>query len=312
MTDPIADNVPRLDTPLLTPAEVARLLAVKPSWIHEAVRAGTLPCLRIGRDIRSTQRIRSPAAAFAPLPLDRINVEAVDRYARSRATEGNLSNASVNKTLAVPSRVMGQAVEYGHVASNPAAGKRRRLRPTKPERLWIEPPQVLALLYAAGELDAEDRSRRRYRRPLLATLAFAGLRVGELLALRWADVNLASGQIRVRPSKADAGVRTVDVQPELRDELAAWKASTWHAEPGDLVFPTSTGRGRTTETACVGGCCCAPSSGRTNGSPRTAAASRWPTVFPPRAAPVLRVMARCGGVRIRPTSWRSSVTLIRR
>ena len=49
------DDVPRLDTPLLTPAEAAQLLAVKPSWIDEAVRAGTLPCLRIGRRIRFTR-----------------------------------------------------------------------------------------------------------------------------------------------------------------------------------------------------------------------------------------------------------------
>jgi excisionase family DNA binding protein len=45
----------RLDSPLLTPAEAAELLAVKPSWIYEAVRSGTLPCLRIGRHIRFTR-----------------------------------------------------------------------------------------------------------------------------------------------------------------------------------------------------------------------------------------------------------------
>src|SRR3954453_18946352 len=125
---------------------------------------------------------------------------------------------------------------------NPAAGKRRRLRTTKPPRLFLEPAQVTALLDAASELDNEDRSRRRHRRALLATLAFAGLRVGELLALRWADVNLATGRIRGRQSKTTAGVRTVDIQPELHDELAAWKASTRHGEPTDYVFPTSTGR----------------------------------------------------------------------
>ena len=48
-------GVPRLETPLLTPAEAAQLLAVKPSWIYEAVRAGTLPCLRSGRHIRFTR-----------------------------------------------------------------------------------------------------------------------------------------------------------------------------------------------------------------------------------------------------------------
>jgi excisionase family DNA binding protein len=47
---------PQLDTPLLTPVEAAHLLAVKPSWVYEAVRAGTLPCLRIGRHIRLHRR----------------------------------------------------------------------------------------------------------------------------------------------------------------------------------------------------------------------------------------------------------------
>jgi excisionase family DNA binding protein len=49
------DHVARLDTPLITPAEAADLLAVKPSWVYDAVRAGTLPCVRIGRHIRFTR-----------------------------------------------------------------------------------------------------------------------------------------------------------------------------------------------------------------------------------------------------------------
>jgi excisionase family DNA binding protein len=45
----------RLDEALLRPEHVAELLAVKPSWIYEAVRSGRLPCLRIGRHIRFTR-----------------------------------------------------------------------------------------------------------------------------------------------------------------------------------------------------------------------------------------------------------------
>jgi excisionase family DNA binding protein len=48
-------DVPRLETPLLTAVEAAQLLAVRPSWIYEAVRSGTLPCLRLGRHIRFTR-----------------------------------------------------------------------------------------------------------------------------------------------------------------------------------------------------------------------------------------------------------------
>lgn len=48
---------PLLDGPLLRPEDAARLLAVKPNWIYEAVRDGRLPCLRLGRHIRFTQRM---------------------------------------------------------------------------------------------------------------------------------------------------------------------------------------------------------------------------------------------------------------
>lgn len=41
--------------PLLSPTEAARLLAVKPNWIYEAVRAHRMPCLRVGKHIRFTR-----------------------------------------------------------------------------------------------------------------------------------------------------------------------------------------------------------------------------------------------------------------
>jgi excisionase family DNA binding protein len=48
-------GTPRLDEALLRPEQAAELLAVKPSWLYEAVRSGNLPCLRIGRHIRFTR-----------------------------------------------------------------------------------------------------------------------------------------------------------------------------------------------------------------------------------------------------------------
>jgi excisionase family DNA binding protein len=46
---------PALDGPLLRPERAAYLLAVKTSWIYEAVRDGRLPCIRVGRHIRFTK-----------------------------------------------------------------------------------------------------------------------------------------------------------------------------------------------------------------------------------------------------------------
>jgi excisionase family DNA binding protein len=53
----VVPRAPRLDNPLLKPDQAAELLAVRTSWIYEAVRTNRLPCLRIGRHIRFTREM---------------------------------------------------------------------------------------------------------------------------------------------------------------------------------------------------------------------------------------------------------------
>ena len=60
-------------------------------------------------------------------------------------------------------------------------------------------------------------------------------------ALRWRDLNLGSGRLIVPRSKTQAGERTVDISPDLLDELKAHRHRTRFAGQDDLVFPTSRG-----------------------------------------------------------------------
>jgi excisionase family DNA binding protein len=46
---------PLTEDRLLRPEQAAWYLNVKTSWIYEAVRAGRLPCHRVGRHIRFTR-----------------------------------------------------------------------------------------------------------------------------------------------------------------------------------------------------------------------------------------------------------------
>jgi excisionase family DNA binding protein len=57
MTGPSTTNpqATLTDGPLLRPDEAAQLLSVKTSWVYEAVRAGRVPCVRVGRHIRFTR-----------------------------------------------------------------------------------------------------------------------------------------------------------------------------------------------------------------------------------------------------------------
>jgi integrase len=178
---------------------------------------------------------------FKDVRIDAIRVEDVDAYRLAKVKAGQLNATSINKTLATLSAILETAVEYGWLTRNPAKGRRRRLPAVNPPRTWLDSAeQIAALLDGASALDAAARTRKGERRALLATLIFAGLRIGEALALRWADIDLARGTIRVRAAKTDAGVRTVNIVGALRDELSAFAAVAKRDQTA-LVFATSTG-----------------------------------------------------------------------
>ena len=166
--------------------------------------------------------------------IDEARVQAEARGEKFR--ERGLSNGSINHVLSDLSQVLETAVEYGLIATNPAAGKRRRLKAAKPSRPWVEPEQLPALLDAARGDGVASLGHA-----LLAVLAGGGLRIGEALALRWDLVDLATGTMHVAASKTDAGVRSVDMPQGLKQDLVMWQATSQHVEPNDYVLPSSTG-----------------------------------------------------------------------
>jgi integrase len=179
--------------------------------------------------------------AFSSRRVDQISIEDVDRYRLGKVREGELGVTSINKTLTTLAAILETAVEYELIDRNPARGRRRRLPAVTPQRSWLDRAEhIAALLDAAGRLDEEARVRRGQRRALLATLTFAGLRLGEALSLRWRDIDLARSTITVRAAKTDAGVRVVNILPVLRDELGDYRARLDPALDA-LTFATTTG-----------------------------------------------------------------------
>jgi integrase len=160
--------------------------------------------------------------------VSEIAVADVDRYKSAKVREGKLAAAQINKTLKRLSQILDVAVDYGHLPSNPAASKggRRRVKEDAPSRSWVEPEQLMALL---------DAAPKRHR-AIIATLAGAGLRIGEACALDWRDLDLATGTLTVRESKTAAGRREVDMPSGLLTELWTLLATSSHTDPDDPVF----------------------------------------------------------------------------
>jgi integrase len=180
--------------------------------------------------------------AFSDRPVDRIDAAAIDAFTTAKARAG-MSPNTVNRLVQELAAVLQDAVEYGLIQSNPAASKRRRLPSVRPRRGYLDCAEhIAALLDGAGDVDREPGRRSvPYRRALLATLVLTGMRIEEALALRWRDVQLASGRIRVDGTKTGSAQRVVTIRPLLRDELSALAATRHSDDRNAYVFATATG-----------------------------------------------------------------------
>jgi integrase len=103
-----------------------------------------------------------------------------------------------------------------------------------------------------------------WKRSLLVTAVFTGLRSSELRGLRWPDVDLTRGEIHVRQRadrynaigrpKSWSGIRTIPIGPFVVNTLREWKLKCPGRDTGKrteddepikeqhFVFPTRTGR----------------------------------------------------------------------
>jgi integrase len=184
---------------------------------------------------------------FGELQLDRITVAEVERYVATKLAEQPrpLSPRSINASITLLAQILEAAVDRDLMPRNPARGRGRKIRERPPTRSYLETAgQITALLDAAAELDTDARADRRHieRHALLATLLFAGLRIGELCALRWRDVDLTTGWIVIGDAKTPAGRRRVKVRGGLASILAAVRERRTAPDQNGYVFATSSGR----------------------------------------------------------------------
>jgi integrase/recombinase XerC len=146
-----------------------------------------------------------------------------------------LSGKSLQRRLSACRRFFAWQVKNGMLAADPTAG----LRAPKAQRKLpqvLDPDEAARLVEVPTDVPLGLRDRA-----LLELFYSSGLRLSELCALRWRDLDLAQGEVRVL-GKGNK-VRIVPVGSHARAALAAWGADTGVAADAP-VFP---GRGN----ACI-------------------------------------------------------------
>jgi integrase len=159
---------------------------------------------------------------FKDHQLTEITVAEIDRYRTEKLVEHRLAASSINKTIRLLGQILDQAVERELLYRNPMWVNRRRrfVRAAPATRTYLSRAiHIQALLDAGEELDQEATHGHRTRRAILTTLVFAGLRISELLELRWTDVDINQGRLIVRHGKTPAASREIEMLPALVEEL---------------------------------------------------------------------------------------------
>lgn len=189
--------------------------------------------------------LRRYLSDMKPNPVQDVNPSDVARVLREMRDEGYAPRTCVH-VHKVLRGVFGLAHRRGIVTRNPMDGLAPQERPKQvnAKPIAVLDAQAMRALVAAGDSE-------RYR-AALALAGYAGLRAGEIRALRWADIDFTGNAIHVSCSalpdgkakapKTAAGVRTVPLLLECRRWLVAWRVRSSHTKPGDLVICTAQGK----------------------------------------------------------------------
>lgn len=142
-----------------------------------------------------------------------------------------LSKRTAQYAHRVAGMALGDAVKLGQLGAN-VASLTAAPRPRKVAQGALGAPEARKLLAAAQKA---PEGRRANRGPLWILALTTGLRQGEILALRWRDVDLEARRILVAEGKTDSSRRYVPLT-----EVAALALGEAGA-PDALVFPSRAG-----------------------------------------------------------------------
>ena len=175
--------------------------------------------------------------AFGNTQLRLISREGVQNLLATKIRE-RLSWGTVKHIRTTLGTILGAAEFWGYIEDNPVRKTRLPRRGPQPEKTVLSPEQLNSLLQRLPEPSGS----------LVWLLVLTGLRIGELLALRWRDVDSKAGFVRVSRTlyeghfdepKTRSSNRTVPLSAKGVEILSSMRPKV--VDPDALVFRTKKG-----------------------------------------------------------------------
>jgi integrase len=212
--------------------------------VEEVARRHLAHLEAMGRKPSTLRSYRSQLnSQIAPLlgtrPIAQLSREDVEVFVTALARDG-MSGKTIRNSLAQLSAVCEFATRRRWAGENPCRHVDRPTVELSEDIRFLEPEEVEAVLRVIGQDDFG-----RVHRAIILTAAMSGLRLGELLALRWRDVDWQAQRVRVRHSftrghlttpKSRRGSRSVPLADRLGGELDGLYCQTAYRADDELVF----------------------------------------------------------------------------
>jgi integrase len=166
------------------------------------------------------------------IALRDISPETIGRWQADRLAAG-AGPVAVRHAMELLGSVLEHAFIAGRIPANPVRRVKKARRPRREEAQALSPNTVEAMRSALGSRDAT----------LISVLAYAGLRPGEALGLRWRDIRDRTLLVQRSVSlgeEADTKTRqhrTVRLLAPLASDLHHWRVAAGSADDSELVFP---------------------------------------------------------------------------
>lgn len=177
------------------------------------------------------------------LKINRITTAKVEKFITDRQIQG-MNLTTLRKIIVTFNQVMNYAVRHKYIDYNPVRDAERPKDQGKEEEQQIKilsPSEINAFLGAV--------KNQKYQ-TLFMLAIMSGARQGELLGLKWTDVDRFNNQIHIQRTfnkgawyrpKTKASKRKVDLGPAMMTELKKWKVACPSSKL-DLVFPNRAGQ----------------------------------------------------------------------
>jgi integrase len=185
------------------------------------------------RDYRNTLNGRVMAFYGADTALSTIDADAIDRFRRDLLSK--VSRRTAQKVLVILHGLLKYAKRRRWIVTNPAEDAEKVTVRRRTEFAVLSPAEVAAVARKA----ADDQEAA-----LFTVAAFSGLRMGELRALRWRDVDFTNRLIHVRRSvwrtvegtPKSGKARSVPLIDQAARALDGLSRRDFFTDPADRVF----------------------------------------------------------------------------